>query len=541
MTAPPYPAKGTTDWYEPLHDYTEGIRDEADDKIALKADTASLGTAAFANTGDFATATQGGKADSAVQPAALSAGLATKLDTTNVDHVANTAARHTHTNKLTLDGISTQNLAPNGGLVGQVLTVGTAGRVWADVPGALTPLAMLNPATSWDRNGIITPTLVGAMRNVSAGDGTGWLVEEGTVNLHLNPLAVGPISGHGATGWYMWASATTIYTRSIDTALNHEGIGSWFRVDVSDKGEAGNTFTLRSQVTDLSLIGPTGGSPVSMSMWVASSRSQTLNMSLRALIEDVHTEVASGSFTIGPTPSRISLSYTVPSGTSITAFYFAFPPTATFLSNGDVYWLSGAQLEMNPYATSFATGSMGTGFSWSGAANASTSIRADASFSTPVPAWGAVYIRHDGTSTVLTAPGAFGTYGDLAYSGGVATVSSSRANTIAAVVFLPRVPTMAEWAWLNSLSVAQLQALTSVPPVFWPTFMATNKTASGTTNLRTAPGAATTLVVALVASTLIQDTGGRVTESSIPYAQVIAVVGGGNVTGWIPVSQITSL
>jgi hypothetical protein len=56
MTAPPYPAKGTTDWYEPLHDYTEGIRDEADDKLALKADTASLGTAAFASTGAFATA-----------------------------------------------------------------------------------------------------------------------------------------------------------------------------------------------------------------------------------------------------------------------------------------------------------------------------------------------------------------------------------------------------------------------------------------------------------------------------------------------------
>ena len=107
MTAPPYPAKGTTDWYEPLHDYTEGIRDEADDKLALKADTASLGTAAFASTGDFATSAQGLKADSAVQPAALTAGLVTKLDAANADHAANTAARHTHANMVILDTVTT--------------------------------------------------------------------------------------------------------------------------------------------------------------------------------------------------------------------------------------------------------------------------------------------------------------------------------------------------------------------------------------------------------------------------------------------------
>jgi hypothetical protein len=97
MTAPPYPAKGTTDWYEPLHDYTEGIRDEADDKLALKADTASLGTAAFANTGAFATSAQGAKADSAVQPAAL--------DGLNAD-------RHTHANKAVLDTV-TENTVSN--------------------------------------------------------------------------------------------------------------------------------------------------------------------------------------------------------------------------------------------------------------------------------------------------------------------------------------------------------------------------------------------------------------------------------------------
>lgn len=88
-------------------------------------------------------------------------------------------------------------------------------------------------------------------------------------------------------------------------------------------------------------------------------------------------------------------------------------------------------------------------------------------------------------------------------------------------------------AWTMANAAANIL----IPNAFSPT----NKTASGTTNLRTAPGAATTLITGLAAGTLIQDTGARTTVSSVPYAQVTANIGGGNVTGWIPVSQITSL
>lgn len=61
---------------------TGTLSDQLDLQIALnsKADSSSLGTAAAADVGDFATSAQGALADTAVQPAALSSGLAGKLD-----------------------------------------------------------------------------------------------------------------------------------------------------------------------------------------------------------------------------------------------------------------------------------------------------------------------------------------------------------------------------------------------------------------------------------------------------------------------------
>jgi hypothetical protein len=127
--------------------------------LNLKANTADLGTAAFANTGAFATAAQGTKADSAVQPAAL--------DGLNAD-------RHTHANKPILDGIGALNLAPNGGLRGQALTVGSSGREWADVPGIAYPSLLLSPDGSRDRNGVIVPTVGGSVSIVGGQYGNAW-------------------------------------------------------------------------------------------------------------------------------------------------------------------------------------------------------------------------------------------------------------------------------------------------------------------------------------------------------------------------------
>lgn len=76
--------------------------------LALKADISSLGTAAAADVGDFATAAQGAKADTAVQP---SADLTDAID-----------QRHDHVNKAVLDTVTPELLVPGGGVTGQVLT-----------------------------------------------------------------------------------------------------------------------------------------------------------------------------------------------------------------------------------------------------------------------------------------------------------------------------------------------------------------------------------------------------------------------------------
>jgi hypothetical protein len=132
--------------------------------LNLKANTADLGSAAFASTGAFATSAQGTKADSAVQPAAL--------DGLNAD-------RHTHANKAVLDGIDTSKLIPSGGAVGQVLMAGASGRVWGDVPGIVYP-TIISPDGSVGPNGVITPTVVGSPNIVAGQYGQAWAFPDGT-------------------------------------------------------------------------------------------------------------------------------------------------------------------------------------------------------------------------------------------------------------------------------------------------------------------------------------------------------------------------
>lgn len=63
------------------------------------------------------------------------------------------------------------------------------------------------------------------------------------------------------------------------------------------------------------------------------------------------------------------------------------------------------------------------------------------------------------------------------------------------------------------------------------------QTASGSTVVRTAPGAATQAVKTLSAGTLIEATGEVVTVSSVDYTLIIV----GRIQGWIPTLQITTL
>lgn len=81
------PPENTDPWYTPLvnawtalTNFVNGL----ETAIAGKANTADLGSAASQPTSAFATAAQGTKADTAVQPATLTAALAGKADSSEI-------------------------------------------------------------------------------------------------------------------------------------------------------------------------------------------------------------------------------------------------------------------------------------------------------------------------------------------------------------------------------------------------------------------------------------------------------------------------
>ena len=382
-------------------DLDKPVSTAAQNALNLKANSADLGSAAFASTGDFATATQGGKADSAVQPAAL--------DGLNAD-------RHTHANKAVLDGIGALNLAPNGGLVGQVLSVGPSGRVWQGVPGIVYPSVILSPGESANQNGPVVPAISG-LGTMAGQYGTAWLSTSETSALSLS------ITRH---------PQYTVIIRSAQ--INRDGPnGSFF-------------YSYHFQCYGFAQIG-------------------------------------SGY-------------------TNLAAYTILFHGSDGPDTNGDA---------------------------WGIGAFRSTAMTFDGTYKS-------YFVSGVRRRMVASASVPPGTPGTLWFKAASALGQCALESALIYPVALPdaevaRISNM-PMSWTMNNAVAF-----TLPGVFTPT----NKIASGTTNVRTAPGAATTLITALAASTLIQDSGARVTETSVVYAQVSTNVGGGIVTGWIPASQIAAL
>lgn len=108
-----------------------------------------LGTAAATDASDYATAGQGAKADTALQP-------------TDGDYLANTAARHSHANKATLDTIAPTDLIPTGASrVHQVVSWDGTAPAWRDAPRAVEPIYLVLPNESRNRDGAFVTSVVG--------------------------------------------------------------------------------------------------------------------------------------------------------------------------------------------------------------------------------------------------------------------------------------------------------------------------------------------------------------------------------------------
>jgi hypothetical protein len=589
MTAPPYPAKGTTDWYEPLHDYTEGIRDEADDKLALKADTASLGTAAFANTGAFATAAQGTKADSAVQPAGI-AGLITD--------------QHTHANKLVLDGITDAKLVPQNGKWYQELRRGVTNPEWIDPPGMTIPLVTMTPDMSLSRDGVLTPTVT-TPRVVDVDGGHAWFMEEGTTNRVKNPRNI-------------TASASANFLKT--TYVDAEG----FTVTRIERIAAGNYAQISNMFSGESIA---AGTPITFSCEIrgyrASSHFGASSLQLRNAANDLIYN------------TRLSYSELYPHATNWQRMWATAAAQAEIVVSGvwnvdswagavgDWFEVRKFQSEDKSYATSYADGSLGTGYSWSGTPNASASNRANATVTLSLP-WlagtglenlGSIYVRRyidsprgtyngvvqlrGGASTppimqmrqdlgnlkqiigiseptyvehnrpesvgladVYLGWNATQIFGETTNTGMVTQArsgsspmwganipslyigsNSSVSPYVVAVLLFDRLLTRAEKDLLKKTPTSKLAgmgAFYALAPQAGadPGFVPTNKIAAGGTTMRNAPGTGSDTIATLNADTRVTDTTGRQNVSGVDYARVTTSVLG---SGWIPLTALAAL
>lgn len=129
------------------------------------------------------------------------------------------------------------------------------------------------------------------------------------------------------------------------------------------------------------------------------------------------------------------------------------PTTGT--QTGDIIWTSKGQIENKGYALPLFSGADGSGFAWTGAANASTSTRAASSASVTIaePAAVACWYReaYSGAKTFayLEPYGTLGTYGSIGWSGGTLTLSTTRNLVIGPFAAFDRVLTAQERANLS--------------------------------------------------------------------------------------------
>jgi hypothetical protein len=128
---------------------------------------------------------------------------------------------------------------------------------------------------------------------------------------------------------------------------------------------------------------------------------------------------------------------------------------------GNTFDITAGQLEANAVMSTFAWGSIGTGYGWFGAPNNSASFRIVSSIGAPyTDPFGSAIFRyresgawHDGYTT---APGAIGAYGSLAIADDVLTITTTRDMTIGPFMAADRPLNAAErdalfsadeWSW----------------------------------------------------------------------------------------------
>lgn len=264
----------------------------------------------------------------------------------------------------------------------------------------------------------LTGQLGTAHASPSVSQAAAW-VEEGTTNVLTNPSAENASVGLGM--------ANPGSTVTKDTAYAYIGSSS-FKVVTSNaiSGEGINIQT----ATALALNG--SANPYTGQLRIRGSG--TVNVYVFVSYTDATFDNLSGtiksSLTLTDewqrvTPAAVTLN------AAKTVDYMAVT-VRTQTQQAATFYVDAVQLEQKAYATSYCDGSLGTGYAWSGTANASSSTRTAASLTYPNKAQGAqgalvARVRLDRLNPALNYVGEVGRYSSATEDGILLHVSSTGA------------------------------------------------------------------------------------------------------------------
>jgi hypothetical protein len=184
-------------------------------------------------------------------------------------------------------------------------------------------------------------------------------IEEATTNLVTNPSME-----TNTTGWGVLGSATL--TRDTVFAL----FGNASLKIVTNGVGGGEGF-----VSPTNSIPATNGQSITYSIWLRGSGTLVLVADLyNSSNVFLQTLTTSPTITLSDTWTRTTFSFNVTNASAAFVQFIARTPT----QQASTMYADGIQVEQKGYATSFTDGSLGSGYAWTGTANASTSTRANA-------------------------------------------------------------------------------------------------------------------------------------------------------------------
>ncbi len=266
------------------------------------------------------------------------------------------------------------------------------------------PTLLLSPSGSWDRAGAVSPSVSAGMAVAAGQYGPAWAPLEATTNLIPNPRMANDVSG-----WSRGGTGTSGRTLADGTAYATVTRGNTAAISLYSPVmpvTAGSTYTASASVRRFS------GSPFAFIRirWFSDTAGSVV-------ISDSITT----TFALTDAPQRAVLTADAPAG-AIRASVYVLSSAGTV---GEQFGVGFVQFEAKAWATPYADGSLGAGYSWAGTAHASASIRAGTALTVPVanhisPIQGEALVRvrktdltwFTATSTILRASD-YPTPGDL--------------------------------------------------------------------------------------------------------------------------------